>query len=512
MNEENEIQIRDIFDEQTYYQYQKQEHEKLLDADSKAYEDLKPLIEAQRASKGEAEENEEDAEKKIKDYLKKHNNGKENNEYLVRGAELQCSCGSHTRKLNLSPCHGVYIKGHPVVHELDCMQGAKDNITWFGVCSNEDLVSVDIMIKDENGGEIRGLKCDPEIVGIWIDSYEGTRIVDNGNKMQDDPDNPAGCNTLTVGSFLVCRNGGIISPVSSGQDRKVEIEEFVEGWNAYRRVMGLRSSEEGSLLDKEQSISLLPKAPEPKEHSTIEDKFGETIMNIAPNRVVLNFLASHTREHIPQSTINNNFYHNLRELRNSDGSSASENEFPVYVPGEYIENQKQWVNIYFGESQMSGVGCEIMATHNALKSLGEDMTAEKMAALISGYEEEGAVFQGAWGVAPTAIYSYFSDRGYDVGMTDSLLMEDINAFGEEYDTVIISFFNDQDNVCGQIHTVNVSKEDGKYYSHNANWVDNERYVQSAPYDSLWDIVIDIAGRDAKPVSVIGINRKEEENE
>lgn len=92
-------------------------------------------------------------------------------------------------------------------------------------------------------------------------------------------------------------------------------------------------------------------------------------------------------------------------------------------------------------------------------------------------------------------------------------MEDINAFGEEYDTVIISFFNDQDNVFGQIHTVNVSKEDGKYYSHNANWIDeNKRYVQSDPYDSLWDIVIDIAGRDAKPVSVIGINRKEEESE
>ncbi len=38
----------------------------------------------------------------------------------------------------------------------------------------------------DNGEKVHGLKCHPEIVGIWIDSYDGTKIVDNGNKMEDD--------------------------------------------------------------------------------------------------------------------------------------------------------------------------------------------------------------------------------------------------------------------------------------------------------------------------------------
>lgn len=52
------------------------------------------------------------------------------------------------------------------------------------------------------------------------------------------------CNTLTMDSFLVCKHGGIIMPINSGQDREVGIDEFQEGWDAYRRVMGAEENKE----------------------------------------------------------------------------------------------------------------------------------------------------------------------------------------------------------------------------------------------------------------------------
>ena len=72
----------------------------------------------------------------IKEHLIQHNENKKNPAYLVRGAELMCSQGSNKRMMNLSPCHGVYIKAHAVVHELDCIQGDEENITWFGICTS----------------------------------------------------------------------------------------------------------------------------------------------------------------------------------------------------------------------------------------------------------------------------------------------------------------------------------------------------------------------------------------
>ena len=57
--------------------------------------------------------------------------------YLVMGARLYCSCGSHSRRLNLPVDHGVYIRGLPMIHEEDCLVGDGKNITTFGVCCSE---------------------------------------------------------------------------------------------------------------------------------------------------------------------------------------------------------------------------------------------------------------------------------------------------------------------------------------------------------------------------------------
>lgn len=247
---------------------QKKEYEELINADNEVGTMLQEMMDSVHTQKGQNEENEAEAERKIQQYLAAHNGGKAGNEYLVRGAELKCTCGSNQRKLNLDVCHGVYIRGHAVVHELDCIQGDKENITWFGACEKEELNTESIIAVGDDGQKHAGKKCKPHIIGVWMDSYDGTKIVDNGNKMADDFQNPVGCNTLTVGSFLVCKYGGIIAPISSGQEREVSESEFVEGKDAYNRVMEF----EPETVQEESDGLLSAKADEEKNGEVVAEQ------------------------------------------------------------------------------------------------------------------------------------------------------------------------------------------------------------------------------------------------
>lgn len=226
---------------------QQEEYEKLMMSEKEAAQKIRNLTTdyQERKESGEAGLN------KINKQLLACGMPAQGDEYLVRGAVLECSCGSHKRYMNLRKCHGVYIKELPVVHELDCIQGDGENITWFGICSGDiDTEYIDIEPIDGRGG--CGRKCVPHIVGQWMDVHEGTRIVDNGDKtderekMEKEGIEPKGCATLTMDSFLVCLHGGIISPYCSGQQMnggKAYPEDFVEGQAAYERVCGISCKE-----------------------------------------------------------------------------------------------------------------------------------------------------------------------------------------------------------------------------------------------------------------------------
>ncbi|MCH5258667.1 MAG: DUF4280 domain-containing protein [Lachnospiraceae bacterium] len=180
-------------------------------------------------------------------------------EYLVRGATLVCSNGSHKRKINLPKCHGVYVGHHPLLHELEHKEewrcGKENcNITSFGVCIPKEGNPPPTEIKtldrraenSKNGaaGPVTGHICRPEIVGKWHQAYEKTRIVDNGlnnvsdrARVKNNTGTPVGQSTLTMDSFLVCAYGGRIAPVDSGQRRNVMINEFIDP-SEYNEVMG----------------------------------------------------------------------------------------------------------------------------------------------------------------------------------------------------------------------------------------------------------------------------------
>lgn len=160
--------------------------------------------------------------------------------YLVRGAELYCSCGTHRRRLNLPECHGIYISGNPLMHEEDCGVGDDKNISTFGICQSEEnpankswlaktgdkIVSFftgeekeegpeKIMLQTEDGQNVKGYACTPCIVSTWKDAHKIEKIARNGEDITDS--SPA---ALTKRSFLVCAYGGLIEPLTSGQDEE----------------------------------------------------------------------------------------------------------------------------------------------------------------------------------------------------------------------------------------------------------------------------------------------------
>lgn len=218
----------------------------------------------------------EEVGKKIAEYCKNHQ-GTGKCEYLVRGATLICSNGSHKRKVNLPKCHGVYVGENPVLHELECVTEAsmfmpgieKQNVTFFGVCDPIDgeppqtpvvqYIKLKQNSKDGQEGVVEGHRCRPEIIGHWRNTYEATRIVDNGDKVPSDRAcinendvSPVGQNTVTTDSFLVCKYGGLIEPIDSGQENVVSPLDFYD-LSDYTKVTGYRTEERstGEPVEKE---------------------------------------------------------------------------------------------------------------------------------------------------------------------------------------------------------------------------------------------------------------------
>ena len=196
------------------------------------------------------EYSEEDSEilKMADEYNKTH---MKKEEYVVRGALLECDQGSHERRMHLPETRGIELvivgdKDDTAVQYEDLMctsdylaetEGSNLNdvhIPHFGICKCEgntnDNVSyakrAKVVINKESNkfeedpafkdGVQRGQKCLPVIVGTWENSCLDL-------KMGSDD-----VSAITTNSFLVCTYGGIIRIVRSGQEdgkRELNIEE-----------------------------------------------------------------------------------------------------------------------------------------------------------------------------------------------------------------------------------------------------------------------------------------------
>ena len=141
-------------------------------------------------------------------------------EYLVRGAPITCICGSHTRHLDMYHSHGVYVNGKAVAFEEDCLPDI--NISYFGHCNSPKAeLTETISLKKGGAVNIHGayleepddairvaIKCIPAFEGKWQNAHEETLIAGKGERYTK---------ALTTASYLICRHGGLIYPLTSGQ-------------------------------------------------------------------------------------------------------------------------------------------------------------------------------------------------------------------------------------------------------------------------------------------------------
>ena len=129
-----------------------------------------------------------------------------------------------------------------------------------------------------------------------------------------------------------------------------------------------------------------------------------------------------------------------------------------------------------------------------------------MVELISNFEKEGATLSGNFGVSPVAIADLFKRGGYDVTMITDKDKNIINHLGQKSDTVIMTAYNNGQDITAQVHTVSISKEEeGKYFIHNSYHYNTNKsaYVSLGGYDTLQD-AIDGMSSNASVICVIGI--------
>lgn len=178
-----------------------------------------------------------------------------------------------------------------------------------------------------------------------------------------------------------------------------------------------------------------------------------------------------------------------------------------WKPGEYIENQAQWSGVRFGTKyDMAYGGCSVIAVYNALKSLGQPVTAEDMELLMEYFQRRGAALGGKYGIAPGAILRFLKSRGIEA--------VEIRADGQAvFGTTFIATVRCGRRLRDWLHTVCITREGrDQYFIHNGYYLaalpgGGSAYRANGSFDSLSGAVRCISPKGVVPVMVLAISVK-----
>ena len=83
---------------------------------------------------------------------------------------------------------------------------------------------------------------------------------------------------------------------------------------------------------------------------------------------------------------------------------------------------------------------------------------------------------------------------------DKISSSQVSNMSKNYDTYIMTTYNNKSNLGSQIHTVSITKENGVYVVHND-------YEGTKSYSSLEAAVSGYKDGNGEPISLIGIKDK-----
>lgn len=200
-------------------------------------------------------------------------------------------------------------------------------------------------------------------------------------------------------------------------------------------------------------------------------------------RAVQKLVKCHWREHlmVNQSAVS----HHLGTISKNNG---------------YVEDQNTYTDMPYGKATMQYSGCEIFAVYNAAYSLLK-RPLMALPELISCFEKDGMALSGKFGTSPKALLDFLNAQGFTTSF--STKEKDFAALAAAYPSLILTMYNDRNDIRKEIHTVHISKKDGMYTAHNVYC--NGRVV--GPYPELSQLMQNINGGKAKGISLIGIKNK-----
>ena len=113
-----------------------------------------------------------------------------------------------------------------------------------------------------------------------------------------------------------------------------------------------------------------------------------------------------------------------------------------------------------------------------------------------------------------ALVDYLNENTYyTINYTTTTDYSEIEKIGNRSDTIIVTLYNEKDDLEKQIHTINIEKvtdDAGKtvFYNHNVWARDvNDEFCRSDPYYSLEDAIKDSHHtNNSAPIMVMGISK------
>lgn len=134
-----------------------------------------------------------------------------------------------------------------------------------------------------------------------------------------------------------------------------------------------------------------------------------------------------------------------------------------YINNQNIKDSKMR-ELRYGDWDMYNNGCELIAVHNSLNSLGNPKDIRDVA---KDFEKKGQTLYGYFGTSPYAVGNYFRESGYDVETYEGDdVISSLNL--PKADSYILSFWNNN-RFTGAIHTESIQPlSDGRYIVFNSD--------------------------------------------
>ena len=143
--------------------------------------------------------------------------------FVVRGAKVYCTYGTHITKLDMPLTHGAFLHEKPMLNALDCKVGINYNIAPFGICRSQRNKNQQIDIHEANREELVPIDVLPD--GTWVVPdmpLEGRKCIPclTRNRWADANTQVLldGEGALTTGCTVACSYGGVISFITHGQE------------------------------------------------------------------------------------------------------------------------------------------------------------------------------------------------------------------------------------------------------------------------------------------------------